>query len=136
MTELDDAAFDDLGFDATSLDVGPLDVDSLNVESLDALTPGEAPGGRKDFLLVTVAAGFSLIAAFWFPPAGVVLFMGTTVLAARRFRQMPFTVIVLAIAAVLSALATPSSVLSSSLTGTGTSVQHVAKLAPAPRPSR
>lgn len=84
-------------------------------------------------LLVVIAAGVSLVATFCFPPAGVVLFMVTTALAARRFRQMPVTVIVVAVAAVLAALATPTSFLADPATGTSV---HGAELVPSPSPSR
>lgn len=93
----------------------------------------EAPGDRWG-LVVSIAAGVSLIAAFCWTPAGVILFMVTTALALRRFRQMPVTVIVLAAAALLTALATPSAVLTGP--ATGTSVPHGAELAPSPNPSR
>lgn len=96
--------------------------------------PDEVSGDRYG-LVVAVVAGVSLVAAFIFPPAGVVLFMVTTVLAVRRFRQMPVTVIVVATAALLAALATPSSFLSGSATDT-TTIQHGADLAPSPSPSR
>lgn len=100
--------------------------------------PNRTPGDWWA-LVVSIAAGASLIAAFVFPPAGVVLFMLTTALALRRFRQMPVTVIVVAVAAVLAALATPPSFLSGagprSGPATGTS-QHGAELVPSPSRSR
>ncbi|MCL2582680.1 MAG: hypothetical protein FWE35_09515 [Streptosporangiales bacterium] len=95
--------------------------------------PTEVSGDRWG-LVVAIAGGVSLIAAFCFPPAGVVAFMGTTMLAIRRFRQMPVTVIVVAAAALLTALATPASFLSGP--ATGTSGQHGASLVPSPKPSR
>lgn len=93
--------------------------------------PDETSGDRWG-LVVTIAAVLSLIAAFVFTPAGVIGFMVTTALAVRRFRQMPVTVIVLAAAALLTALATPSSMLTGPATGTST--PHGAELAPSPNP--
>lgn len=59
-----------------------------------------------------VAAVAALIVRFLFPPAGVVLFMVATVMAASRFREMPALTVLVALAAVLAATSMPPSFLS------------------------
>jgi len=81
---------------------------------------------RSPWLVSGFLIATSILTTLWLPPVGAVLFIGTTVYAAKRVRNRFLTVVLVALCAV--AVAAAPGVFLSSFSGDGTG--------PAPVPDR